>query len=196
MARAEGRPLALGAVAGAAAHHSFELASGVGLVLQPELGLGRSAAVWVGQFGGWALLTRRRGRLADAVLAVLAGASLSGVGVHFVLWSWRKGPGGLPLLTEAEGLTPGQLPAYNAILWFWATTAAGSLALETPRRSRRWALLGLVTLPVFVVSARHHFDWVKEQAVGNPAWWNRGLRPVSPSDQGRAAGTNERSSAS
>jgi len=170
------RPFAVAAAVGTAAHHSFELASGVGLVWQPELGLGRAAAGWAVELAGWMALAARGGRRADPVLAALAGASLAGVAVHFVLWPWKLGPGrALPVLTEAEGLSPEQLPAYNAILWCWALAAAGSLVFEVPRPSRRWALAGGVALPLFVASARHHFEWVKEQAESNPAWWNRGV---------------------
>jgi hypothetical protein len=32
-----------------------------------------------------------------------------------------------------------------------------------------------VALPMFVVSARHHFVWVKKQAEPNAAWWDRGV---------------------
>lgn len=171
------RPLAIAAVAGTAAHHGFELASGVGLVWQPELGLGPAGALWTAQLTAWAALAARGGRRADGVLAALAGASLAGVVVHFILWPWRRGAIGLPVLTDAEGLSPRQLPVYNAILWSWAAASAGSLAFEVPPASRRWALAGAAGLPVFVVSARHHFQWIKEQAESNPAWWNRGVSP-------------------
>jgi hypothetical protein len=174
------RPFAVAAVAGTAAHHGFELASGVGLVWQPELGLARAGAVWMVELIGWAALAARGGQRADGALAVLAGASLAGVGVHFVLWPWKRGPLGLPLLTEAEGLSPRQLPVYNMILWGWATASAGSLAFEIPRASRPWALAGAASLPAFVVSARHHFEWVNEQAETNPSWWNRGIGLASP----------------
>jgi hypothetical protein len=162
-------------VAGTAAHHGFELANGVGLVWQPELGLARAGAVWMVELVSWAALAARGGHRADGVLAALAGASLAGVGVHFVLWPWERGPLGVPVLTEAEGLSPRQLPFYNMILWFWAVASAGSLALEIPPASRPWALAGAASLPAFVVSARHHFEWVNEQAETNPAWWNRGV---------------------
>ncbi|HEV8064806.1 MAG TPA: hypothetical protein VGP46_08250 [Acidimicrobiales bacterium] len=165
-------------MAGTVAHHGFELGSGVGLVFQPQLGLSRAAGAWLLQFGGWAFLSRR-GQWAEPVLAALNGACLSGVLVHFILWPWRRGPGGLPLLREAEGLTARQLPAYNTILWFWATMAGGALVFETPRRARRWSLVGILTLPVFVVSARHHFEWVTEQALDRPSWWNRALRSAA-----------------
>jgi hypothetical protein len=170
------RPLALAAVAGTAAHHGFELASGVGLVWQPELGLGPAGALWAAQLTGWAALAARGGRRADGVLAALAGASLAGVVVHFILWPWRRNAVGLPVLTEAEGLSPRQLPVYNGILWSWAVASAGSLAFEVPPASRRWALASAASLPLFVVSARHHFQWIKEQAESDPAWWNRGVR--------------------
>ncbi len=170
------RPFAVAAVVGTAAHHTFELASGVGLVWQPELGLGRAACGWVAELGAWTALAARGGRRADPVLAALAGSSLAGVAVHFILWPWELGPGGvLPVLTEAEGLSVERLPAYNAVLWAWAAAAAASLVFEVPPASRRWALVGVAALPLFVMSARHHFEWVKEQAESNPAWWNRGV---------------------
>jgi hypothetical protein len=170
------RPLALLAVAGTAAHHSFELASGVGLVWQPELGLVRAGGLWILELVSWAAVAARGGRRTDGLLAALAGASLAGVGVHFVLWPWKRGRLGLPELTEAEGLSSKQLPAYNTILWGWAIASAGSLTFETPAGSRRWALVGAASLPLLVLSARHHFQWVKGQAETNPAWWNRGLQ--------------------
>jgi hypothetical protein len=179
------RPLALLAVAGTAAHHSFELASGVGLVGQPELGLTRAGAFWIAELVSWAALAARGGRRADGLLAALAGASLAGVGVHFVLWPWKRGRLGLPVLTEAEGLSPKQLPPYNTILWGWAVASAGSLTFEIPSEPRRWALVGAASLPLLVLSARHHFQWVKGQAETNPAWWNRGLR-ARPLSSGRA----------
>ena len=175
------RPFSLGAVAGTAAHHGFELTSGVGLVWQPELGLARAAALWVAQLGGWATLATKGPRRADPVLAALAGASLAGVVVHFVLWPWERGRAGLPRLTAAEGLAAWQMPSYNAILRLWALTSVSAIAFEVPRGSRRWALLGGAFLPLFVVSARHHFEWIKEQASSNPAWWNRGVALGEPS---------------
>jgi hypothetical protein len=110
------------------------------------------------------------------VLAALSGASLAGVVVHFLLWPFRPGRAGLPVLTEAEGLSREQMPIYNAILRGWALASAGSILLEVPKGSRRWALLGVGCLPLFVVSARHHFEWVKGQAASSPAWWNRGVQ--------------------
>jgi hypothetical protein len=168
------RPLTFAAAAGTAAHHGFELASGVGLVFQPELGLPAGVAVWSAQLLGWAALAGQRGHRADAALAALDGASIVGVAVHFLLWPWSAGRLRLPVLSEAEGLSPRLLPAYNTILWAWAAAAAGSLVWEIPRGSRRWALVGLGALPGFTASARCHFRWIKEKAAVEPAWWNRG----------------------
>jgi hypothetical protein len=158
------------------AHHSFELGSGVGLVFQPELGLAGATGIWLAQFVAWAWLAARGGRRTEPLLAGLAGISLSGVLVHFLLWPWRRGRLGLPALTDAEGLSEAQLPVYNAILWAWALSATGSLLFETSGKSRRWALAGAFTLPIFARSAKFHFEWVGEQAKTDPAWWNRALQ--------------------
>ena len=160
---------------GTAAHHCFELASGVGLVFQPDLGLGRAATLWGAQILVWAGLAARGPRRADPVLAVLAGASLAGVAEHFWLWPWEPGRAGIPALTEAEGRSAWQMPTYNAVLRAWALAAVGSLAFELESGSRRFAIAGGALLPLFVVSARHHFNWLKEQASSNPTWWNRGI---------------------
>jgi hypothetical protein len=167
--------LALGAAAATAAHHGFELASGVGLVGQPELGLVPAGALWATEIVAWATLAARGPRRFDAVVAALDGASLAGVATHFILWPSRLDCAGVPALTEGEGLSPWQMPAYNALLRAWALSSAGSIALEVPKGSRRWALLGGVLLPVFVISARHHFQWLRQQAETNPTWWNRGI---------------------
>ncbi|HWE71141.1 MAG TPA: hypothetical protein VG205_12285 [Acidimicrobiales bacterium] len=170
--------MSLVAVAGTAAHHGFELGNGVGLVWQPELGLGGAGAVWTVQLGLWSWMAARGGRQWDRVLAMLAGSGMAGVVVHFILWPWKRNRFGIPALTEAEGLPASRLPAYNTILGVWGLTSALSLLELSPSR-RRWALIGLVALPVFRLSARHHFNWAVVQSEENPAWWNRGFRTGS-----------------
>jgi hypothetical protein len=110
----------------------------------------------------------------EPVLAFSRGAALGGVAVHFMLWPWRARP--VPLLDEAEGLSERQLPYYNALLYLWGASAVAALARETPRRSRRWAALGLAATLVFRKTAEYHFRWATEQARTNPQWWNRGLQ--------------------
>lgn len=170
------RPFGIATALGTAAHHGFELASGVGLVWQPELGLSGATALWTSQLAGWVALCIRGDDRSEPVLATLAGASLAGVAVHYLIWPWRLGPLGIPVLREAEGLSPRLMPAYNAILDGWAAAALASIIFEE-RRHWRWAVVGGVcALPVLARSARHHFEWLGQQAVTNPRWWNRSAR--------------------
>lgn len=170
------RPLHALTCLGTAAHHGFELVAGVGLVFQPYLGLGASGALWSLSLPTWLGMAWAGPGRWDRPLAFLAGLSLGGAAVHFTLWPWtaERGP---PLLTEAEGLRPGLLPAYNAVLYAWGGSALAALALETPRGARRWGLAGLLAAVPLRASARHHFRWLSGQARSNPAWWNRGVRP-------------------
>jgi hypothetical protein len=158
-----------------AAHHGFELSSGVGLVGQPELGLSGAGALWATQIPIWIALAARGGERWDKLLAVWSGAALGGAVVHFLIWPWRRNAFGLPVLAEAEGLGDSSLPAYNALLYGWGAASVLSIALEVPPRDRRWALVGLAALPLLRRSAQHHFSWLVDQAGTSPAWWNRGV---------------------
>jgi hypothetical protein len=170
------RPWTAASIAGTAAHHTFELGAGVGLVLQPELGLPGSLALWSAVLPvGYAQAMRSDDGL-EPLLAFGRGAALGGVVTHFLLWPWRRQLGVFPWLLEAEGLRGRQIPVYNALLYIWGTAAAVALAKETPTRSRRWAALGLASTVVLRKSAEYHFRWATEQARTNPQWWNRGLR--------------------
>jgi hypothetical protein len=168
------RPWTVGTAGLTAAHHGFELVSGVGLVLQPELGLGPAGALWGTQLPLWAVLAARGDRRWDRLLAAWSGAAAAGVVVHFLLWPWRRSRLGLPVLTEAENLSTGSLPAYNTILYLWGAASVLSILREVPAGTRRWALVGLATLPLLRASARHHFSWLAQVAVTDPRWWNRG----------------------
>ena len=170
------RPWTMAAASLTAAHHGFELSSGVGLVGQPELGLGGASALWAAQIPTWIALAAKGGKRWDRLLAVWSGAALAGAVVHFVIWPWRRGALRIPILTEAEGLGVALLPAYNTLLYGWGVASALSIALEIPPRDRRWALLGLAALPLLRRSAKHHFSWIVDQAATEPAWWNRGVQ--------------------
>ena len=171
-----GRPWTVLAAALTAAHHGFELSSGIGLVGQPELGLVGAGAVWATQIPTWITLAAKGGSRWDRLLAVWSGAALGGAVVHFLIWPWRRSALGIPILTEAEGLDDSTLPAYNALLYAWGAASVLSIVLEVPRRDRPWALLGFAALPLLRRSARHHFSWIVDQAATRPAWWNRGVR--------------------
>ncbi len=54
------RPWTVLAAAGTAAHHGFELSQGVGLVLQPELGLRGAGALWGSQVSVWVAFSSAR----------------------------------------------------------------------------------------------------------------------------------------
>src|SRR2546428_9719296 len=97
------------------AHHRFELAAGTGLVFQPYIGLPGAAALWSVGLPGWLVVATRGSSRWDRPLAFLAGLSIGGTAVHFTLWPFEMRRG-LPVLVEAEGLKPDQLPAYNAVL--------------------------------------------------------------------------------
>jgi hypothetical protein len=161
------RPFHALATLGTAAHHTFELGAGVGLVLQPELGLPGSLALWATAVKG----TPR----SEGLLAFSSGAALGGVTVHYMLWPWERRRG-VPWLTEAEGLNDKQLPYYNALLYAWGASALLALVRDTPPKARKWAALGLASTVALRRLAKYHFTWAHEQAKVNPQWWNRGLQ--------------------
>ena len=169
-------PLSAATAGLTAPHHSFELSSGIGLVGQPELGLRVTSLIWGLGLPSWATLAARTRPRPEPLLALAGGTALAGSLVHFILWPTRRTRFGLPVLIEAEGLPSASLPAYNAILYTWGGAVALSILLEVPKGARRWALLGLATMPAQFISARHHFAWLNEQAATRPAWWNRAVR--------------------
>lgn len=170
------RPLVVARVAGMAAHHAVELGAGVGLVFQPELGLAGAGVLWAAVVAGDLLVLGPRRSGTGRLRAAAAGTALAGVAVHYLLWPWELRRG-LPRLRSAEGLSPAQLPWYEAVLLGWAAAAAGSLVADVGRGRRRWALVGAVAAGPLAVSARHHFRWVTEQARTRPRWWNRAVQP-------------------
>lgn len=168
------RPFAALSTLGLAAHNAFETRAGVGLVFEPELGRRGAYALWAGLIPLGLLATTRGGRWAERLSAFNAGIGVAGVAVHFKAWPWSLHRG-LPMLDEAEGLRADQLPAYNAVLWTWGVASALSLATETRRGSRRFALAGLLEFPILLASADHHFRWAREQARREPERWSPAL---------------------
>lgn len=168
------RPFAALSTLGLFAHNAFETRAGVGLVFEPELGRGGAYALWAGLIPLGLLAAARDGRWAERLSAFNAGIGAAGVAVHFKAWPWSL-HNGLPMLDEAEGLREGQLPAYNAVLWAWGIASALSLATETRRGSRRFALAGLLNFPILLASAGHHFRWAREQARREPERWSPAL---------------------
>ena len=183
------RPLHFGAALGVAAHNVFELAAGIGLIFQPQLGLRGAAALWSSALPAWMLASARGPRRWDRRLAGLSGAALGGVALHYVIWPWELRRG-VPVLTNAEGLRGRPLAAYNALLLTWGTVALLALARETDRHDRGVAL-GSVLATVASgmapgpANVERHFEWLREQARVEPAWWNRaGVAQVSTAKGG------------
>lgn len=169
------RPFSVLSAAGTAAHHGFEVRAGVGLVFEPFLDRGGALALWSALLPATATAAAFGGRDFDRPLAAGTAAALAGGVVHYVQWPWRLRRG-VPMLTEAEGLRPDQLPAYNAVLLTWIAASAIALARETPRSAWRETIVGLLSGIPLLFSARHHFAWAREQAQKEPEKWSPALR--------------------
>jgi hypothetical protein len=166
--------LAAGSTLGLLAHNAFETRAGVGLVFEPFLGRRGAYALWGAYFPLMLGAAFRDGEGARRLNAFAAGIGVAGVAVHFKAWPWSV-HGGLPMLDEAEGLREDQLPAYNAVLWSWLLCSALSLPAANSPGARRFALAGLLNFPVLLASARHHFEWAREQARREPDRWSPAL---------------------
>ena len=169
------RPFSALAALGTAAHHGFEVSSGVGLVFEPFLGRRAALMLWCAYLPAQAAAALAGGDRFDRWLALNNGADFAGGLVHFAEWPWEL-RNGVPTLTEAEGITPERVPAYNRVLQLWTLAAALALAFETPRHARVWALAGIAMGEPLRRSARHHFRWAREQARRDPARWSPALR--------------------
>ena len=167
--------LAAGSALGLLAHNAFETRAGVGLVFEPFLGRRGALALWGGYFPLMLAAAARDGEGARRLTAFSAGIGVAGVAVHFKAWPWSL-HGGLPMLDEAEGLREDQLPAYNSVLWFWLVCSALGLPAANRPGARGFALAGLLNFPVLLASARHHFEWAREQARLEPERWSPALR--------------------
>lgn len=167
--------LAVGSALGLLAHNAFETRAGVGLVFEPFLGRRGGYALWGAYFPLMLAAATRDGEGARRLTAYGAGIGVAGVAVHFKAWPWSL-HNGLPMLDEAEGLSEDQLPAYNAVLWFWLLCSALSLPAANRSGARRFALAGLLNFPILLASARHHFEWAREQAEREPERWSPALR--------------------
>jgi hypothetical protein len=184
------KPLNALATLGAASHNGFERWAGVGVFLEPWIGRRATNVLWGVALPVGFVRALRGNERDEPLLAFNAGIAIAGMLVHFVDWPSSRRWGFLPWLDEAEGLTPAQLPAYNAILWAWLVGGVGSVLLETRREHRKYALAGIATSPLLLESARHHFAWAKRQARKDPTRWSAALiderMPVDDSGQAPA----------
>ena len=154
-----------------ALHQIVELAAGTGVIGASRLGLPGAIAASIALDGGWIALARSR-RRAPRTLALLSGIAVGVPAIHFVLWPWQTRRG-VPWLTEAEGLPPRLMDAYNGILYAWGAAGLLALLLETPRRYRPWAVAGAASVFVARPEIEAHFRWMAKEGKRHPAWWNR-----------------------
>jgi hypothetical protein len=172
---ARSKPFNALAAIGTAAHHGFERWAGVGVFLEPWLGRRKTNLFWSVVMPLW-LYSALAGRHRDEpLLAFNAGVAIAGALVHFTDWPWSLRMGVFPWLDQAEGLPPERLTAYNTILWGWLVGGVASVVAETRRSHLKFAAAGVATAPLLRASARHHFQWAREQAERDPESWSRFL---------------------
>jgi hypothetical protein len=85
--------------------------------------------------------------------------------VHFVMWPSRPNRLGILVLTGGESLRSSSLPAYATLLYAWGAASSFAIVREIRPGHRRWALMGVATLPLLRRSAQHHFSWLTQEAV-------------------------------
>ena len=138
--------LAVGSALGLLGHNAFETRAGVGLVFEPFLGRRGAYALWGAYFPLMLAAATRDDEVSRRLSAFGAGIGVAGVAVHFKAWPWSL-HNGLPMLDEAEGLSEDQLPAYNAVLWFWLLCSALSLPAANRSGARALRPCRLAQLP-------------------------------------------------
>jgi hypothetical protein len=164
------RRSALIAIASMATHHALEDAGGVGLPGEPVLGPDRARVLWTVLMATHAVAGRLGGPRWNPVLAIANGVYSAVALQHYTAWPVRIRYG-LPVLTEAEGISARLMPVYNAALIGVVAASTVSSARECGPSAWRHHLLGLATLPLVAASARHHLRWLADG--GRP----RGSRP-------------------
>lgn len=92
---------------------------------------------------------------------------------HFGTWPrvWR---GGLPWLTECEGLDGPAIGPYNVILQLSAVAAVAGL-YENRRHWRSGAAAAVLLSAVTLWATPREYAARVKQAAEHPSWWNRRL---------------------
>lgn len=152
------------AVLSIAAHHGMELAAGLGMPGEPLIGRRPAVLAWGALFPMQLAVASFGGLSWERVLAAGNGSLQALALQHYLSWPWRL-RGGIPTLTDAEGLPARWLPAYNLALLAAIVSSTIGSATECPTAGRRWHLWGLATLPAQYASARHHSAWLRGRAV-------------------------------
>jgi hypothetical protein len=155
-------------------HLAYELASGVGVPLASRVGVTAASA---GYMLSSVVTYRAAGRLpapvGDRWFAVANGLFASAVISHFTSWPTTT-RGGLPWLSECEGLEGKVVGPYNVLLYVSALAAVGG-AIENRSASRWFVLSTLIAVPVLRRGTPPEYERLLAQAVERPRWWNRRL---------------------
>jgi hypothetical protein len=155
-------------------HLAYEILSGVGVPLASRLGVRPAATCYlvscVAAYRSAGRLTTPRG---DRRFAVANGLFAAAMISHFTVWP-RSTRGGLPWLTESEGLEGRLMGPYNALLYVSAVAAVGG-AVEN-RRAWRWFVSTLLlVVPLLRRGTPPEYLRLLTQAAEAPRWWNRRL---------------------
>jgi hypothetical protein len=153
----------------------YELGAGVAMPFASVAGPVPAAARWaVGTIAAWRGAKRLNERYNTAV-GVMNGMFLTAVLAHFIYWP-KGWVGGIPYLTECEGLQGRVLLPYNSILYLSAVSAVAGLAENGRRAGLRGAAVPLMGVPVLLRVQRIEFQRLRIQARRQPGWWNRRLQ--------------------
>src|SRR3954454_2072007 len=157
------------------AHVFYELGSGVAMPFASVSGPVPAAVGWA---TGTSVALRTAGRMErryDTVFGVMNGMFLTAVLAHFIYWP-KRWVGGVPHLTECEGLRGRVLLPYNAILYVSAVCALAGLTENGRRAARHGAAVPFISVPVLLRVQRIEFRRLRIQARRQPRWWNRRLQ--------------------
>jgi hypothetical protein len=157
------------------AHVFYELSAGVAMPFASVAGPAPAAVCWA---TGTSVALRAAGladRRYDTVFGVVNGTFLTAVLAHFIYWP-KRWVGGVPQLTECEGLRGRVMLPYNMILYASAICAVAGLVENGRRAALRGAAIPLIGVPALLRVQRIEFDRLKFQARAEPGWWNRRLR--------------------
>ncbi|RXW33557.1 hypothetical protein [Propioniciclava flava] len=156
------KPLHVLTLAAIIAHHGIEAAAGIGVPGEPYIGRRRATFLWTAVFAGNAYALTRKSRELGLLTAFANGAYQALALQHYIDWPWRLRKG-VPIIQEAEELPERWLPAYNTALLVATGLSSVACLREQGPGARRAHLLGLVTLPWQLASARRHQQWLQAQ---------------------------------
>jgi hypothetical protein len=157
------------------AHVFYELGSGVAMPFASVAGPVPAAVGWLTSTSVALRAAGRAERRYDTVFGVMNGMFLTAVLAHFIYWP-KRWAGGVPHLTECEGLRGRVLAPYNVILYVSAVASVAGLLENGRWAALRGAAVPLLGVPILLRIQRVEFRRLRVQAQRDPGWWNRRMR--------------------